>query len=114
MSQLLIEPELRIQNRQGGVKADGLKLRPTLLLKSMPNAVNAVIKVLDDGAKKYTVDNWKKVEPERYEDAMLRHTLSYLNGDKHDLDSGSHHLAHAACCILFMLELELSNTKIAT
>lgn len=101
-----------VQNELGGVKADGGKVRPTLLLKSMPNAIKEILEVLEIGAKKYSEDNWKKVEKSRYEDAVLRHlVLQYLAGEKLDNETKKHHLAHAACCILFMLELELTDNN---
>jgi hypothetical protein len=100
--------EIFVKNAAGGVKADGAKPRPTLMFRSMPKAIAAVLKVLEDGAKKYSADNWKKVEPERYDDANLRHVLAYLSGECYDRDTDSHHLAHAICCLLFRLELDLS------
>lgn len=103
--------DIKVVNSNGGVKADGAKVRPTLLLKSMPKAVQAVIKVLDDGAKKYSPDNWKKVEPQRYDDAMLRHSLAYLSGEKLDQESKSPHLAHLICCALFLLEMQLEESS---
>lgn len=93
-------------NAEGGIKFDSKKARPTLLLKSMPNAVQEVIDVLELGARKYAPDNWKKVENERYHDAMLRHVLSYLAGETHDPETSKHHLAHAVCNMLFLIEKE--------
>ena len=96
-------------NTKGGVKNDGGKLQPTLLLKSMPRAVKQVIEVLQHGADKYGADNWKLVENNRYDDAMLRHLVfGYLSGEKVDPDSGKQHLAHIICCALFLLDNELS------
>lgn len=93
-------------NAEGGIKFDSKKARPTLLLKSMPSAVQEVIDVLELGARKYAPDNWKKVENERYHDAMLRHVLSYLAGETHDPETSKHHLAHAVCNMLFLIEKE--------
>lgn len=93
-------------NSQGGIKFDSKKARPTLLLKSMPQSVQEVIDVLELGARKYAPDNWKKVENERYHDAMLRHVLSYLAGEINDPETSKHHLAHAVCNMLFLIEKE--------
>lgn len=93
-------------NSQGGIKFDSKKARPTLLLKSMPHAVQEVIDVLELGARKYAPDNWKKVENERYHDAMLRHVLSYLGGEVNDPETSKHHLAHAVCNMLFLIQKE--------
>jgi hypothetical protein len=95
-----------IPNAQGGVKFDSKKARPTLLLKSMPDAVQEVIDVLELGARKYAPDNWKKVENERYHDAMLRHILAYLGGETLDQETSKHHLAHAVCNMLFLIQKE--------
>lgn len=76
-----------------------------------PKAVFAVARVLTFGAKKYAPDNWRKVDnaKERYTDALLRHVFAWLGGERNDHESGEHHLAHAACCALFLLELEESS-----
>lgn len=94
-------------NDKGGVKADGLKKRPTLLLKSCNKAVDSIIDVLEYGAKKYSEDNWKKVEHARYLDAAYRHMLAYTSGEIIDRETSMPHLAHAMCCLLFMLQMDL-------
>ncbi len=52
-------------------------------------------------------DNWKRVEIERYRDAAYRHFMKYLD-DPGGLDdeNGLPHLAHLACNIAFLCELE--------
>lgn len=52
-------------------------------------------------------DNWKRVEPQRYRDAMFCHMLAYLDdpGSK-DEESGLPHLWHLACNVAFLIELE--------
>lgn len=100
---------VQVKNALGGVKNDGGKVRPTLLVKAMPKALKEILEVLEHGAQKYGANNWKLVENERYHDAMLRHIISYFSGEQHDLDSEKHHLAHTICCALFLLEKELEN-----
>jgi hypothetical protein len=70
--------------------------------KSMVN----VAKVLTFGAVKYGPDNWRIVPNaiERYESALFRHI--YTSGETIDPESGLPHLAHAACCIMFLIELK--------
>jgi len=87
-----------------GVKFDDGKPQPRLLLSGCSRAVAAVVNVLTFGARKYAPDNWKKVETTRYEDALYRHLNAYHNGETHDKESGELHLAHAACCLMFLLE----------
>lgn len=65
--------------------------------------VEGVVRVLEFGAKKYSVGNWKKV-PEgerRYLDAAARHLGKIIEGEKIDPESGLSHWYHAACCCLF-------------
>jgi hypothetical protein len=72
-------------------------------------ALAEVAEVLTYGAAKYAPDNWRKVpDPHpRYYAAGRRHDESRRAGELLDPDSGRHHLAHAICCLLFRLELDL-------
>ena len=47
-------------------------------------------------------DNWKKVSRERYENALMRHAVSYMSGEKIDPESGMNHLSHIMCNALFL------------
>ena len=71
-------------------------------------SVAAVVRVLDFGARKYAPNGWRSVEGAkgRYFAACMRHVLAWWRGEVDDPESGEPHLAHAACCILFLLELE--------
>jgi len=93
-----------------GVKYDSGKPRFSLVPL---NALRAVVRVLDAGARKYAPDNWRKVPDarRRYYDAVHRHIGEWWDGEKLDPETGEHHLAHAACCILFLLALDLEVTK---
>lgn len=73
-----------------------------------PHAELAVARVMTFGAQKYARDNWRKIDdiPTRYMDAALRHLNAIRRGETVDPESGEHHLAHAACCIMFMLDVE--------
>lgn len=52
----------------------------------------------------YPAGNWKKVEPDRYKDALGRHLAAYFEDDAStDDESGLSHLSHAACCVLMLL-----------
>lgn len=86
-------------------KADAGKFRPTLVPVSL---IEAVASVREYGVAKYhDPDNWKKVEPQRYRDAMFRHWLAYLKGEKLDPESGLPHLHHCACNLAFLIEMEV-------
>lgn len=88
-------------------KADAGKIRPTLVPREM---IRAVAIIRGYGNAKYPEggeDNWKRVEPQRYRDALFRHLLAYLD-DPHGVDeeSGYPHLWHLACNCAFLCELE--------
>ena len=94
-----------------GVKYDGEKPKMHLL---PPKAINEVAKVLTFGAQKYDEENWRKLEDlqSRYSSGALRHIFAHLDSENLDPESGLSHLAHAICCLLFKLEIELENAKI--
>lgn len=85
-----------------GAKHDAGKPRWDLLPW---DPVAEVVDVLTFGAEKYGADNWKHVdEPEdRYFAAAMRHLIAWKEGPPFDRDSGKHHLAHAVCCLLFLI-----------
>lgn len=88
-----------------GVKHDAGKDRWDLLPLT---AVREVVRVLTYGAQKYAPDQWRVVpEPRpRYYAAAQRHLSAWWLGEAVDAESGLPHLAHAACCLLFLLALE--------
>ncbi|MCU7521636.1 MAG: hypothetical protein HF312_15575 [Ignavibacteria bacterium] len=65
--------------------------------------VRQIVKVLTFGAAKYEPNNWQGVEKERYIAAAFRHLTAWIDGERCDPESGIHHLAHAACNLLFLL-----------
>lgn len=89
-----------------GRKDDKAKSRLDLL---PGRATLRVGDVLGHGARKYGDENWRRVEgaKRRYRAAALRHMMADLAGEGADPESGIEHLAHAACSLLFVLELEL-------
>jgi len=87
------------------MKFDGRKPRWSLLPKG---AVLQIIEVLEFGAVKYAENNWQRVENgrQRYYDALMRHMEAWWLGEKTDPESGLSHLAHAGCCLVFLLWLD--------
>ena len=85
-----------------GIKKDQDKDRWDLLPWRQ---VRDIVKVLTFGAQKYEDNNWKYVErpKDRYFAALHRHLSRWVDGERIDSESGLPHLAHAACCILFLL-----------
>jgi hypothetical protein len=90
-----------------GAKHDTGKPRWSLL---PTGTVAAVVRVLEHGALKYGAGNWTLV-PEartRYYDAAQRHLQAWWEGELFDPESKEPHLAHAACCMLFLMWFELN------
>jgi hypothetical protein len=89
-----------------GRKYDAGKPRWSLLDLSI---VEQIVAVLTYGAAKYTVgadsgdNNWQKVAPAKYHDALLRHVTAWQSGARCDEESGLPHLAHAGACLLFLM-----------
>lgn len=85
-----------------GRKYDSNKPRYSLLPE---NTVLNVVQVLEYGAIKYEVNNWQKVPDARtrYYDAAMRHIDDWWNGSEIDEESSLPHLAHAMCCLLFLM-----------
>ncbi|WP_427501360.1 dATP/dGTP diphosphohydrolase domain-containing protein [Methylomonas sp. MED-D] len=69
------------------------------------SGVTKVVEVLMFGASKYSAGGWQFVPDgeRRYLAAALRHLSAYADGEQCDQESGLSHLAHAACCLLFLL-----------
>lgn len=72
-----------------------------------PELIEAVGAVRTYGVSKYgDSDSWKKVEPHRYKDALMRHLCAYIkDGNAVDAESGLPHLWHAACNVAFLIAL---------
>lgn len=86
-----------------GIKHDSEKLRTDLI---PTEALEEIIKVLGHGANKYKAWNWEHIEKSRYYAATLRHLFAWWKGEDNDPESGISHLAHAACSIMFMMEID--------
>ena len=101
------DPETEVEV---GVKFDNDKPQWSLVPFA---ALSKVVDVLTYGAAKYAPDNWKKVPNarQRYIDAGFRHFTAYASGEKNDPETGMSHLAHAMCCLLFLLSFDIGNKK---
>ena len=89
-----------------GIKYDGEKPKMNLL---PPKAIVEISKVLTFGAEKYDAENWRKLDDlqNRYTAGALRHIFAHMDGEELDSETNLSHLAHAMCCLLFKLEIEL-------
>ena len=95
-------------NDQGGqqqAKADQGKPHPSYVPVAL---IEGVMAVREYGNQKYhDPDNWKQVEPERYWQALLRHTLAiWKDPYAVDPESGLLHLEHICCNAAFLLEMK--------
>lgn len=70
-------------------------------------ALEEVAAVLALGAGKYGRYNWRGgMDWCRLLGACLRHLFAWAKREEADPESGLSHLAHAACCILFLIDYE--------
>ena len=72
-----------------------------------PEIIFEIEKVRRYGVDKYKdPENWRRVEVERYHQAILRHTMAiWEDVTARDEESGLLHLSHIATNIAFILEL---------
>lgn len=72
------------------------------------DAAEEIVKVLEFGAKKYAPRGWEAgMDWSRLYSALRRHLVAWFFRRGNDPDTGLSHLAHAGCCILFLLAYEL-------
>ena len=94
----------QVAKSKAAVKFDAGK--PPLGLISR-RALEEEAKVMAFGAQKYGEHQWRKgMEFSRLADAALRHIYAFLDGEDVDSETGLSHLAHARCCLAFLLEYE--------
>lgn len=93
-----------------GKKDDGGKTRFDLV---PPFAMRELAEVLTIGAKKYGEENWRQVKGrrQRYFAACMRHLWAWWMGEGYDPETNRSHLAHAMCCLAFLLEDDLGGTQ---
>jgi len=92
------------------MKFDSGKLPVNLLSNEALLQTAAVLKF---GADKYHAHNWRDgFAWSRPLAAAMRHIMAYNDGEDKDPESGLSHLAHAACCIMFLLEFEKTHPEL--
>ena len=104
------EASIELSATGTALKFDGGKL-PLHLLST--EAMNQTAAVLAFGAEKYAAHNWRKgFVWSRPLSAAMRHITAFNAGEDKDPESGLSHLAHAACCIMFLLEFEKTHKEL--
>ena len=70
-------------------------------------AIGEIADVLAFGAQKYSANNWcRGAEWSRYYSALCRHIFAWWQGEDLDPETGLSHLAHAGCCLVFLMEYQ--------
>jgi hypothetical protein len=70
-------------------------------------AIAEIAEVLAYGAAKYEANNWARgTDWSRYFAALCRHVFAWWGGENRDPETGLSHLAHAGCCLLFLIEYQ--------
>lgn len=92
-------------------KADKGKARLSLVPSAIIYAV-ARVREYAVTTKYKDKDNWKRVEPERYRDAMYRHMLAYIDDPESiDAESGLPHLWHMVTNAAFLIALRWDDNE---
>jgi hypothetical protein len=101
----------RVADASGAVKADAGKADVSLLSFLPMEALLEIAKVMEFGAKKYSLNNWRNgFKWRRVLSSLLRHVFAWAGGEDKDPETGLSHLAHAGCNVLFLLTFVLTQT----
>lgn len=93
-----------------GVKNDSGKPRTDLLSSK---AMLEIAKVMSHGATKYKANNWRGgIAWSRVIGAAFRHLMAFNDGVDKDPETGLSHIAHLACCAMFLLEYEQTHKEL--
>jgi hypothetical protein len=99
-----------IVNLGNATKHDDGKAPMNLLSRE---ALEQTAMVMAFGKDKYAAHNWRKgFQWSRPLSAAIRHIMAFNDGEDKDPESGLSHLAHAACCIMFLLEFEKTHKEL--
>lgn len=72
-----------------------------------PEGIEAIAQALTYGAGKYGPRDWESgMAWGKYFAACMRHLWAWWRGKGVDEESGLSHLAHAACCVVFLITYE--------
>jgi Domain of unknown function (DUF5664) len=111
-----IPPTASVQEE--GIKTDEGKTKWQLVPWDALKETANVMTVCAAPIGKYPERNWEKgLHYSRLFRAAIEHLTTWFNGEEKDPETGLSHLAHAACCVLFLLaytlRAKLSGSKIA-
>ena len=99
-------PEQPTTDEPKPFKNDRIDGKPRWELLPLPD-LEDVVKVYTFGAEKYEPNSWRGLEDgfDRYKAALLRHLVSFENGEELDEESGLPALAHMAWNAIAMLAI---------
>ena len=88
-----------------GIKPEDTKPKYDLL---PPDALDEVVKALTFGAEKHAPKGWERgTRWGKYFSSAMHHAWAFWRGETEDEESGLHPLAHAICCLLFLLAYDM-------
>lgn len=97
------------------IPKEGLKFdqeKPDLSLLSSI-AIVEMAKVMTFGKKKYSANNWRGgIAWTRLLAAALRHVFAFSGGETKDPETGLSHLSHAMCCLMMLVEFQITRTDL--
>jgi hypothetical protein len=98
-------PEVGDRKKKDYGKLGGFWLIPT-------HPFRELVRVFAIGASKYHARGWEAgMEWSRIFDAMNRHILAWLDGERFDPTDGQHHLASVAWAALVLMEYERTHPE---
>lgn len=80
-------------------------------------AIEEIIKVLKFGEGKYARGNFASnggLSYTRLINALFRHIVSFARGEDNDPETGLSHIAHAGCCVVFLLHYITNKDEFTT
>lgn len=80
-------------------------------------ALEEIVKVMKFGEGKYARGNFAMksgLEYTRLINGLLRHTLAFARGEDNDPETGLSHMAHAGCCVIFLLHYIVNKNQFTT
>lgn len=102
---VLLPPSASSKSSMIGSSAEALKQDSgkAMLSRIDKGFLEDIAQVLEFGSRKYAWNNWKKgFHYHRLLDAALRHIHAFAEGEDVDPETGYSHIAHAACCLMFL------------
>ena len=108
ISRMFLPPEHGGFDEPSGEARKSVESASKPRLELLPGAaLEQIAEVLTFGAAKYDANNWcRGARWGRYYAALLRHLFAWWRAEDRDAETGLSHLAHAGCCLLFLMEYQ--------